>query len=79
MRPGRVWIGWKEGEQYKEALNVPAARLNQTLTALETQMASQLGGPLNIPDWNPRTPLGIYAYKAALSVREVTISPIPLQ
>jgi serine/threonine-protein kinase len=79
VRPGRVWIGWKEGEQYKEALNVPAARLNQTLTALETQMASQLGGPLNIPDWNPRTPLGIYAYKAALSVREVTISPIPLQ
>jgi hypothetical protein len=35
------------------------------------------GTGIVIPNWSPRMPLGIYASRSALSIRNVIISPLP--
>jgi serine/threonine-protein kinase len=80
VTPKRVWVGWKIGfGSFQTVLDAPRETLQQSNAFIQSQYGKDhLGSAIAIPEWSPRMPMGIWSYKASLSIRNVTISPLPL-
>jgi serine/threonine-protein kinase len=78
VTPEGVRVEWKD----PTGAFVPVAVLDAAATARAyTQIQNQVnaGEPasgLVIPEWSPRMPLGIWSFRAAVSIRNVVISPL---
>jgi hypothetical protein len=56
-----------------------AAEIRDLLAHRQAELGNALpdAGDLVVPPWNPRLPLGIWAFESWVSVRNVTVEPVP--
>jgi serine/threonine protein kinase len=78
VKPKQVWVGWKDEDgTYKTVIDVSNEKLQETNAILQTQFGMDHPGTgILLPQWGPRMPIGIWSYKASVSVKNVTISPL---
>jgi serine/threonine-protein kinase len=72
-------IQWADdGGEPRELLRWPGERVRTEARTLNDQLAhADPSAPAALPDWRPRMPLGVFANRAVVSIRNVVITPLP--
>ncbi len=78
VSPNRVTARFEaEGGQLKEFASVSADEIRMRYADLVKQLVLPPNHDIAFPVWQPRMPLGIWNYRAAIAVKDVTLTPLP--
>ncbi|QEL16190.1 serine/threonine-protein kinase [Limnoglobus roseus] len=79
VSPGGVRVTWKLDEQSPpQVMDLPVSVLDQAL--LDPNMRRKTAGGVDIRPrpWSPRRPIGVLAHAAAVTIRNVELTPAPM-
>jgi hypothetical protein len=78
VTPERVLVRWREKEDLITLIDWTGDQARAEYRDRQNTLAESVPGIEHVlPDWSPRMPLGVFSSKAAVSVRNVVISPLP--
>jgi serine/threonine-protein kinase len=77
VTPGELRARWRDEKHKKELKGVPPLVPADQFAEIQGKLnATRPGTAIVLPPWSPRLPLGIYARRSAVNVRNVTVAPL---